>query len=223
MAGTQKQPRPIVPARIGTQEQPRPTVLVVEDDDQMRAMLEVMLSRMGCKSLAVSRATEALRPIESGQANLVLLDLQMPGVTGIDLLRTLRRRNLTIPIVVVSAFISAQAAQSCAELGVQGMVAKPFDQARLVSEIHRLLRQAGFEFSGGRCSSTATASTCGSARAHGSARALWLWLTGIQFCASALTSWAASPLPYSLTSARRPSRWVCGPKPICRGAWLRRL
>jgi DNA-binding NtrC family response regulator len=124
--------------------QSKPTVLIVEDDDQMRAMLEMMLSRMGCKTRAVSRATEALRPIERGEANLLLLDLQMPGVTGIDLLRTLKRRNLTMPTVVVSAFISAEAAKSCAELGVRGMVAKPFDQGRLVAEIQKQLSQVGF-------------------------------------------------------------------------------
>ena len=130
----------------GTQDQPKPTVLVVEDDEQMRAMLEMMITRMGCKTLAVSRATEALGPIQTGKADLVLLDLQMPGVTGIELLRTMKRRNLLVPTVVVSAYISSEAAQACAQLGVKGMVAKPFDQARLVTEIQKILRQAGYPF-----------------------------------------------------------------------------
>ncbi len=123
----------------------RPTVLVVEDDDQMRAMLELLLSRLGCKSIAVDKATEALRPIEKGQANLLLLDLHLPGTSGLDLLRTIRRRNLPVPAVIVSAYISEEAAQSCAKLGVTGMVAKPFEQERLATEIRRGLRQAGLD------------------------------------------------------------------------------
>ena len=130
---------------MATEGGERPTVLVLEDDDEMRAMLELLVTKLGCRSLAVPKVAEAMRICERGKAHLLLLDLQMPGASGIDVLRTLKRRNLVVPTIVVSAFISAEAAKECAGLGVRAMVAKPFDRARLESEIRKQLSQVGYQ------------------------------------------------------------------------------
>jgi DNA-binding NtrC family response regulator len=121
------------------------SVLIVDDEPDMRAMLQLMLSRNGCDTVEASKATEALAHIQKGRADIMLLDLRMPGASGIDLLRSLQRRNVRLPTIVVSAYISAEVAAQFKELGVLGMVAKPFKQERILSEVQRVARMAGFE------------------------------------------------------------------------------
>ena len=121
------------------------SILVVDDEPEMRAMLQMMLSRIGCDTVEASRATEALAHIQKGRADVMLLDLRMPGANGVELLRTLQRRGIRLPTVVVSAFISAEVAAQFAELGVVGMVAKPFKQERILREVQKVARMAGFE------------------------------------------------------------------------------
>ncbi len=116
-------------------------ILVVEDDPQMSALLQLMVTRMGHKPVEATKATEALDHIQKGHADLMLLDLQMPGASGVDLLRTLRRRNLRVPTIVVSGFISADAAKLLSELGVLSLVAKPFEQERIIGEIQKVLQK----------------------------------------------------------------------------------
>ena len=121
------------------------SILVVDDEPEMRAMLQMMLSRIGCDTVEASKATEALAHIQKGRADVMLLDLRMPGASGVDLLRTLHRRNVRVPTVVVSGYISADVAAQFTELGVVGMVAKPFKQERILSEVQKVARMAGFE------------------------------------------------------------------------------
>jgi CheY-like chemotaxis protein len=67
-----------------------------------------------------------------------VLDLKMPGVGGLELLKVIRRRHFSIPVIVVSGFISQDVAKALAATGVQGMVAKPFKQDRLEEELDRV-------------------------------------------------------------------------------------
>lgn len=67
-----------------------------------------------------------------------MLDLKMPGVGGLDLLKVIRRRQFPIPVIVVSGFISEDIANALTTTGVQGMVAKPFKKDRLAEELDRV-------------------------------------------------------------------------------------
>jgi DNA-binding NtrC family response regulator len=128
--------------------QPVPTkqtyrILVVDDDENMRDLLKLMVTQVGCEAIEVDRAKDALDHIEKGHAHMMLLDLQMPGASGLDLLRSMRRHRVWVPTVVVSGFISPDAAKQLAQLGVQGMVAKPFTKERVLGEIQKVIGNSG--------------------------------------------------------------------------------
>ena len=104
-------------------------------------MLGEILERLGYKIKSTDKAKEALSIIERGDADLCLLDLNMPGVSGFELLKLVRRRHFPIPIIVVSAYISETVAKDLAKVGVQGMVAKPFKKDRITDEIQRVAKK----------------------------------------------------------------------------------
>ena len=109
----------------------------------MRELLTLMVERLGGEPLEVGKAKDAMDHLEHGRADAMLLDLQMPRANGIDLLRAMRRRRLWVPTVVVSAFISNEAAEQLTNLGVSGMVANPFDKERMLEEIQKIIRLGG--------------------------------------------------------------------------------
>ena len=113
-------------------------VLIVEDDEAMRGLLLETVNRLGYPATATEKAKEALSSIERGDTDLVMLDLKMPGVGGLELLKVIRRRQFPIPVIVVSGYISEDAAKALATTGVQGMVAKPFKKDRLAEELDRV-------------------------------------------------------------------------------------
>lgn len=113
-------------------------ILIVEDDEDMRGLLLETVNRLGYPAIATEKAKEALSSIERGDADLVMLDLKMPGVGGLDLLKVIRRRQFPIPVIVVSGFISEDIAKALTTTGVQGMVAKPFKKDRLAEELDRV-------------------------------------------------------------------------------------
>ncbi len=117
------------------------SILIVDDNAELRTILGEILERLGHTVLSTDKAKDALSLIERGDVNLCLLDLKMPGVTGFELLKVIRRRRLPIPVIVVSAHISQDAAKELTEIGVQGMVAKPFKKERIAEEIQRVAKR----------------------------------------------------------------------------------
>jgi len=116
-------------------------ILIVDDNPELRQILGEILEREGYKIQSTDKAKEALSVIERGNVDLCLLDLNMPGVSGFDLLKLIRRRHFPIPIIVVSAYISETVAKDLAVAGVHGMVAKPFKKDRIAEEIKRVAKQ----------------------------------------------------------------------------------
>jgi len=113
----------------------------VDDNEELRSMLTEILDRLGYTVQSTDKAKEAISLIERGAADLCLLDLKMPGVGGIELLKVLRRRHFPIPVIVVSAHISQEVAKDLAEIGIQAMIAKPFKKDRMADEIQRVTQQ----------------------------------------------------------------------------------
>jgi DNA-binding NtrC family response regulator len=101
-----------------------------------------MVAEVGCEAIELERAKDAMDHIERGRAHMMLLDLQLTGASGLDLLRSMRRHKVWVPTIVVSGFISPDAAKQLAEIGVQGMVAKPFTKERVLAEIQKVIGKA---------------------------------------------------------------------------------
>lgn len=106
-------------------------VLIVDDDDEMRVVLRRMLESDGYDVTEQSRATHVLEALRRTPFNLVILDKEMPGLTGLDLLPVLRREFPRLPVVFVTAFGGRQVASTALRLGATSYLEKPFRLAQL--------------------------------------------------------------------------------------------
>lgn len=121
----------------------RPKALVVEDDEEMRELLCLLLEA-DYTLLATSRAEEALTLARSEQPDVILLDIMLPGMDGLQCLRALRKDSKTaeIPVLLLSAQSSEEARISSIESGAADYVAKPFLGGELVARVGKAIRDA---------------------------------------------------------------------------------
>jgi two-component system response regulator MtrA len=115
-------------------------VLLVEDDDVVRESTELVLRRMGMDTTGVADGPTALDTLARGRFDLVVLDLMLPGMDGLDVCREIRRRD-GIPIVMLTARDDVADIVTGLELGADDYVTKPFDGRELAARIRALLRR----------------------------------------------------------------------------------
>jgi len=118
------------------------TIVVAEDDRAVCELLAHHLEREGYAVVAAADGHAALRRAR-GAADLLLLDVGLPGVNGYDVLRTLRREERTIPIVLVTGRSDEVDRVLGFELGADDHVSKPFSAREVVARIKSILRRAG--------------------------------------------------------------------------------
>ncbi len=114
-------------------------VLVVDDDHKVRNLLEEVIDRMDLKPIVFARAGDAFDHIRDNEVDVMLLDIQMPVVGGLELLNTLKRHNMEIPTVIISAFVSPEILQKLKDLNIKRILTKPFRIDRLMQEIRDTL------------------------------------------------------------------------------------
>src|SRR5437870_1948501 len=102
-------------------------VLVVDDERKMRRLLQILLERMGIDSVAAESGEEALRCFQAEKIDLILTDLKMPGLTGLELLARLRELDAEVPVILLTAYGTVQTAVEAMKLGAFDYVLKPFD------------------------------------------------------------------------------------------------
>jgi DNA-binding NtrC family response regulator len=122
-------------------DRPRPAarVLVVDDDDEMRTLLRRTLEFDGYQVTERDRGTHVLEALRGAPFDLIILDKEMPGVTGLDLLPILRREFPQVPVVLVTAFGGRQIAASALRLGAASYLEKPFRLGQLRDVIDGLI------------------------------------------------------------------------------------
>jgi DNA-binding NtrC family response regulator len=122
-------------------DRPRPAarVLVVDDDDEMRALLRRTLEFDGYEVTERDRGTHVLEALRGAPFDLIILDKEMPGLTGLDLLPILRREFPQVPVVLVTAFGGRQIAASALRLGAASYLEKPFRLGQLRDVIDGLI------------------------------------------------------------------------------------
>lgn len=107
-------------------EMRRGTVMVVEDDPEMRAMLKAFLEREGYRVIDRVSGDQALKEIESEGFTAVILDKEIPGMRGLDLLSVLRRDWPKLPVILITAFGGAAVAREAFARGANHYLEKPF-------------------------------------------------------------------------------------------------
>jgi two-component system phosphate regulon response regulator OmpR len=118
-----------------------PHLLVVDDDTRIRDLLNRYLVENGFRITAAADATEARRKLEGMEFDLIILDVMMPGETGLSLTRSLKSIR-KVPIILLTALAEAPARIEGLEAGADDYVSKPFDPRELVLRINNILRRS---------------------------------------------------------------------------------
>lgn len=121
----------------------RATLLVVDDNEGNRDMLSRRLGKSGFTVEAVSSGREAIESIGRREPDLVLLDIMMPGMSGLEVLKVLRERHSTteLPIIMATANSKSEDIVEALELGANDYVTKPIDYPVVLARIESQLRQ----------------------------------------------------------------------------------
>jgi putative two-component system response regulator len=119
-------------------------VLIAEDDVANQALLARLLERAGYRSIAVGDGRDALRAAMDERPDIVLLDIGLPGLNGLDVCRRLRAepRTVALPIILVTGQTSSRDVVSGLDAGADDFVRKPYDEAELMARVRSVLRLA---------------------------------------------------------------------------------
>src|SRR6204780_1763617 len=124
----------------GTEPRKR-SVLVVENDASIMLGLRINLEAEGYAVLAAEDGEKALSLARDERPDLIILDVMLPKLNGFQVLQTLRREGLAMPIVVLSARTGEMDKVTGLELGAEDYVAKPFSLAELLARVRAALRR----------------------------------------------------------------------------------
>ncbi len=119
------------------------TILLIDDEPQIRRVLRTSLSSQGANVLDVQNGEEALDILRREPVDLILLDLNMPGMGGLDTCRAIRK-GWDVPIIVVSVRESDRDKVEALDAGADDFVSKPFSFDELMARIRAALRRTGF-------------------------------------------------------------------------------
>jgi len=125
---------------------PRHRILVVDDEESMRLLIARLLARgMKAEPQLAGTCEQALRLARNYAYDAILLDLQMPGIGGLELLRSIRRSsaNMASPVMIVSAFADRETVERCRDAGADAHLAKPVEQSKLLAAVKKLLAARG--------------------------------------------------------------------------------
>ncbi len=117
------------------------TILVVDDEPRIVQLVRDYLEHGGFTVLTASDGPSALRTARTGRPDLVVLDLSLPGVDGLDVARSLRREGV-VPIIMLTARTEESDKLVGLELGADDYVTKPFSPKELVARVRAVLRRA---------------------------------------------------------------------------------
>lgn len=117
-----------------------PTVLVVDDDAMIRELMDITLSQAGYGVVTAGSGQSALDLLKRVRVHLVLLDVHMPHMSGLDVLGAIRRMGRAAPpVLMVTANRQAETVSEAMRLGCNGYMAKPFASGDLLSRVARAL------------------------------------------------------------------------------------
>ncbi len=119
------------------------TVLIIDDEENMRWVLKRALEKAGYEVLTARRGEEGLELFALHPVDLVLVDLKMPGMDGLAVLRELRQRDPRVPILLFTAYATVPTAVEALQWGATDYLRKPFDLETVLAKIHEAIARAG--------------------------------------------------------------------------------
>ncbi|MBE6463273.1 MAG: response regulator transcription factor [Alphaproteobacteria bacterium] len=117
-------------------------ILVVDDDTRLRSLLQRYLREQGFLVSAAKDANDALLFLDVYKVDIMIVDVMMPNMTGIEFLKKIRKDNNQIPVILLTAMGEAQDRITGLETGADDYVPKPFEPKELVLRINNILKRA---------------------------------------------------------------------------------
>jgi two-component system, LuxR family, response regulator FixJ len=124
-------------------QEPTPTVFVVDDDNAVRNSLRLLLKSVGLASQPLGSAAEFLDTYRPSQPGCLVLDVRMPGMSGLELQRELNLRGATIPVIFITGHGDIPMAVEAMQQGAFDFLAKPFRDQELIDRVQRALAKDG--------------------------------------------------------------------------------
>lgn len=115
-----------------------PAVLLVEDENDLREAIREVLSAQGCRVDAAASGTEALRHVLAREYHIVISDIRLPGMNGLELTRLLSRRIHSPQIILITAFPGPDTQKDAYSAGATHFLPKPISLAGLANLVSRL-------------------------------------------------------------------------------------
>ena len=116
-----------------------PAILIVEDEAKMRRLLELNLGEEGFTTLSAGDAESGLKLLRENSVDLVVTDLKLPGMNGLEFLQAVKHQSAALPVIVMTAFGTVETAVEAMKAGASDYVLKPFSLAEMRMVIHKEL------------------------------------------------------------------------------------
>lgn len=114
-------------------------ILVVDDEDDVRLFLQDFLSERDLQVMSASSGEEALEIVDKERPDIVLLDLMMPGIDGLECLERIMKKNPATNVIMITALNDDVRVAKARKLGAQNYILKPFSLGYLETELMKLL------------------------------------------------------------------------------------
>jgi DNA-binding NtrC family response regulator len=121
----------------------RTSILVVDDELSVRESLRMIL-KSNYLVYTAANGKEALQYIQKDKIDLVTLDLKMPGLSGIEVLREIKKKNANIEVVVITGYGSEQNLQEATRYGAGDFITKPFNMPDLINSVAKSLERRSY-------------------------------------------------------------------------------
>jgi DNA-binding NtrC family response regulator len=116
---------------------PAPRILIVDDDPGQRSLLDSFLSSQGFVTVPVSSGEQALEILRTGNISMMISDVRMPGLTGLETLRRARQEHAVLPVLLVTAYADIREAVGAMRDGALNYLAKPIDLDELLATVQQ--------------------------------------------------------------------------------------
>ncbi|MEW6489477.1 MAG: sigma-54 dependent transcriptional regulator [Thermodesulfobacteriota bacterium] len=117
-------------------------ILVIDDEEALCRMVDAILSDSGYEVTTRTRSTEAVEAFEAGRFDLLITDVKMPGMDGLEVLQRVKAADPSLPVIVVTAHATVEMSIAALRKGAYDMLTKPFEPEELLYRIRNALRQS---------------------------------------------------------------------------------
>ena len=114
-------------------------ILIVEDEAKLRNILKIMIMQQNYNIFEAENGLQALDILKEEDIDLVISDIKMPEMDGMELLKNIKKEKISVPVVFITAFATVESAVEAMRLGVIDYIQKPFEEEKIILTIEKAL------------------------------------------------------------------------------------